>query len=354
MNVLVTGGAGFIGSNFIEYLLAGNDQIRVVNLDLLTYAGSLSNLDTVRDSHRYLFVHGDVCNAILLAELFRDHHFDTVVHFAAESHVDRSIVGPDAFIQTNIIGTYRLLEAVRQAWRRGEGSRRFLYVSTDEVYGTLEPTDPAFTELTPFSPRSPYSASKAAAHHLALAYCHTYGLPILATCCSNNYGPRQYPEKLVPLVILNALTGKSLPVYGDGRQVRDWIYVADHCRAIAAVLERGRVGETYNVGGLAEKANIDVVYAICDTLDSFKPRLDGRSHREQITHVTDRPGHDRRYAINPDKVLSEVGWSPLESFEQGMQKTIQWYLSNEAWVNTVMSEKYTEWVKVNYTSREAF
>ena len=327
--ILVTGGAGFIGSNFVLDWLAGSDE-PVVNLDKLTYAGNLKNLDSVANDPRHVFVQGDIGDRALLDRLLAEHRPRAVLNFAAESHVDRSIHGPEDFIQTNVLGTFRLLESVRAYWAglpAGEKDAfRFLHVSTDEVYGTLAPSAPAFAETHRYEPNSPYSASKAASDHLVRAWHHTYGLPVLTTNCSNNYGPYQFPEKLIPLVILNALDGKPLPVYGDGQQVRDWLYVVDHCRAIARVLDAGVVGETYNVGGLNEKTNLQVVDTICQLLDELRPKADGSSYKTQITHVTDRPGHDRRYAIDAGKIEAELGWQPSESFETGLRKTVQWYL----------------------------
>ncbi|MEN6406741.1 MAG: dTDP-glucose 4,6-dehydratase [Thermoguttaceae bacterium] len=349
-SILITGGAGFIGGNFVRRLLSQRPTVRVVTLDALTYAGSLNNLRDVREDPRHTFIHGDICDADLVRRIFAEHAIRTVVHFAAESHVDRSITGPAAFIQTNIVGTFTLLEAARESWTKQRDACRFLHVSTDEVYGALGPDDPAFTESTPYAPNSPYSASKASSDHLVRAYSHTYGLPTLTTNCSNNYGPYQYPEKLIPLMILNALTGKSLPVYGDGRQVRDWLYVEDHCDAILTVLERGRVGETYNIGGGNEKTNLEMVQLLCDGLDRLQPK-DGGSYRDQIAHVEDRPGHDRRYAIDAGKIHAELGWRPAHAFDLGLRKTMQWYLANQDWVNRVMSEKYSEWIALNYAKR---
>ncbi|MBN2579202.1 MAG: dTDP-glucose 4,6-dehydratase [Pirellulales bacterium] len=349
--MLVTGGAGFIGCNFIRCLFAHCPAVSVINLDALTYAGSLNNVKDLELQDRYRFLHGDIGDAALVKQTLAEHDVRTIVNFAAESHVDRSITGPAAFIQTNIIGTFTLLDAARQAWAGKEDSCRFLHVSTDEVYGTLGPEDPAFAETTPYAPNSPYAASKAASDHLVRAYHHTYGLPTLTTNCSNNYGPYQYPEKLIPLMILNALTGKPLPVYGDGLQVRDWLYVEDHCAAIEAVLTRGRPGETYNVGGRTEKKNIEIVHLICEELDRLHPKSGGGSYREQITFVKDRPGHDRRYAINADKIQAELSWTPRESFETGIRKTIRWFLDHQDWVNSLMSEKYAEWITLNYAQR---
>jgi len=346
MNLLVTGGCGFIGSNFVRQRLGekGAALNRLVNLDLLTYAGNPSNLADVAGDPRYVFVHGDIGDEALVARLLAEHAIDAVVNFAAESHVDRSIDSPEPFVQTNVVGTLRLLNAVRRHWA-GLGAPnkdgfRFLHVSTDEVYGALSPTDPAFTEETAFAPNSPYAASKAASDHFVRAAQHTYHLPTLTTNCSNNYGPYHFPEKLIPLIILNALEGKPLPVYGDGQQVRDWLYVEDHCTAIALVLRRGRVGETYNIGGLNERPNIEVVNRICALLDRKSPRADGKPYAAQITTVADRPGHDRRYAINCTKLQSELGWAPRESFETGLEKTVDWYLAHRPWCAEITSKKY--------------
>lgn len=348
---LITGGAGFIGSNFIRFILTQNIGIKIVNFDLLTYAGSLCNLDNLPGTDRYVFVKGDIADSKLVRRIFEAHNVNQVIHFAAESHVDRSISGPADFIQTNIVGTFTLLEAAREVWEGRFDSCRFLHVSTDEVFGALSATDPAFSESTPYAPNSPYSASKASADHLVRAYFQTYGLPVVTTNCSNNYGAYQYPEKLIPLMIINALTGKPLPVYGDGLQVRDWLYVEDHCSAIATVLSRGRLGETYNIGGEAEKKNIEIVMAICEKLDIIKPRADGQSYRTQISHVQDRLGHDRRYAMDIRKIQAELNWAPKESFDTGLDKTIVWYLHNLEWVNRVMSENYDEWIRINYLNR---
>ena len=352
--ILVTGGAGFIGANFVLAWRAAGDE-PVVNLDALTYAGNLASLAPLAGDARHVFVRGDIADRALVDCLLAEHRPRAVVHFAAESHVDRSIHGPAAFVQTNVIGTFTLLEAVRGYWGALEGDAkaafRFLHVSTDEVYGSLGPGDPPFSETTAYAPNSPYSASKAASDHLVRAYHHTYGLPTLTTNCSNNYGPLQFPEKLVPLMIANALEGKPLPVYGDGRQVRDWLYVADHCEAIGTVLARGRPGETYNIGGSSERANIDVVHALCDTLQRLKPREGG--YRGLIQHVTDRPGHDRRYAIDARKIARELGWKPRETFETGLERTIRWYLDNPMWIAVVKSGAYREWVDLNYGKRSA-
>jgi dTDP-glucose 4,6-dehydratase len=346
MNLLVTGGAGFIGSNFIRQRLTepSSPLRRLVNLDALTYAGNPANLADLAGDPRYVFAKGDIGDATLVARLLAEHQIDAVVNFAAESHVDRSIDSPEPFVQTNVVGTLRLLNGVRLHWTKLSGAKkdafRFLHVSTDEVYGTLGPKDPAFTEETPFAPNSPYAASKAASDHLVRAYQHTYALPTLTTNCSNNYGPYHFPEKLIPLMILNALEGKPLPVYGDGMQIRDWLYVEDHAAAIWLVLQRGRVGETYNVGGLNEKPNIEIVRTICALLDEKQPRTDGKSYTTQITYVTDRPGHDRRYAIDCSKLQRELGWQPRENFATGIAKTVDWYLANRAWAADITSKKY--------------
>jgi dTDP-glucose 4,6-dehydratase len=352
MTVLVTGGAGFIGGNFVLDWLAFPQAEPIVNLDKLTYAGNLETLARVAEDPRHVFVQGDIGDAHLLARLLAEHRPRAVLNFAAESHVDRSILGPEAFIQTNVLGSFRLLEAVRAYWgaldAAARAAFRFLHVSTDEVYGSLGAGDPAFTEQHRYEPNSPYSASKAASDHLVRAYHHTYGLPVLTTNCSNNYGPFHFPEKLIPLMIVNALAGKSLPVYGDGLQIRDWLYVKDHCSAIRRVLEAGRLGEVYNVGGWNEKANIDIVHTICDLLDEMRPRPDGKSYRQQITHVTDRPGHDRRYAIDARKLHEELGWRPAETFDSGIRKTVRWYLDNPGWAQRVQSGAYRDWVQKQY------
>ena len=346
MNILVTGGCGFIGSNFIRQRLkeSGSPLQKLVNLDLLTYAGNPANLADLENDPRYVFQHGDIGDEGLVANLLQEHRIDAVLNFAAESHVDRSIDSPEPFIQTNVTGTLRLLNAVRRYWGGLDAEKRagfrFLHVSTDEVYGTLAPTDPAFSETTPFAPNSPYAASKAASDHLVRAFHHTYGLPTLTTNCSNNYGPYHFPEKLIPLMILNALDGKPLPVYGDGQQIRDWLYVEDHAAAIWLVLRQGRLGETYNVGGLNERANLDVVKTLCSLLDQKSARTDGASYEAQITYVADRPGHDRRYAIDCSKIQSELGWAPAESFETGLAKTVDWYLTNRAWTDDITKNKY--------------
>jgi len=351
--ILVTGGAGFIGSNFVLQWLLQTDE-PVVNLDKLTYAGNLSNLDSLSGDPRHVFVQGDIGDTALVASLLREHKVRAIVHFAAESHVDRSIHGPAAFIETNVNGTFGLLEAARGYWsalpEQEKGAFRFLHVSTDEVYGTLGPHDPPFTETTPYAPNSPYSASKAASDHLVRAYHHTYGMPVLTTNCSNNYGPYHFPEKLIPLVITNARAGKPLPIYGDGQQVRDWLFVTDHCAAIRRVLADGKLGEVYNVGGWNEKANLDVVHTLCDILDELDPKPAG-SYRDQITYVQDRPGHDRRYAIDARKLERELGWKPAETFESGIRKTVQWYLDNQPWVKNVQSGDYQNWLDKNYAQR---
>jgi len=351
MTILVTGGAGFIGSNFVIDWLARHDE-PVVNLDKLTYAGNLQNLAGLEGDPRHRFVRGDIGDGALVARLLAEHQVRAVLNFAAESHVDRSIEGPGAFIQTNIVGTFNLLETVRAYWSgldpEARSAFRFLHVSTDEVYGSLSSEAPAFNEQNRYEPNSPYSASKAASDHLVRAYHHTYGLPALTTNCSNNYGPLHFPEKLIPLVIHNALAGKPLPIYGDGQQIRDWLYVLDHCSAIRRVLAEGRPGETYNVGGCNEKANIDVVRTLCAILDELRPRGDGQSYAAQMTFVKDRPGHDRRYAIDAGKLERELGWRPAETFETGIRKTVEWYLANGEWVRNVTSGAYLEWVDRQY------
>lgn len=350
--ILVTGGAGFIGSNFILDWLRACDE-PVVNLDKLTYAGNLENLASLAGDERHVFVRGDIGDSALVSELLTKYQPRAVINFAAESHVDRSILGPGDFIHTNVVGTFGLLEAVRAYWgalpEKEQASFRFLHVSTDEVYGSLERNEPAFTETHRYEPNSPYSASKAASDHLVRAYHHTYGLPVLTTNCSNNYGPYHFPEKLIPLCIHNALAGKPLPIYGDGQQIRDWLYVKDHCSAIRRVLEAGRLGEVYNVGGWNEKANLDVVNTLCHILDEEQPRVDGKSYAEQITFVTDRPGHDRRYAIDATKLERELGWKPMETFETGIRKTVRWYLDNQDWVANVTSGAYREWTAKQYS-----
>lgn len=356
--ILVTGCAGFIGSNFVHNWLSSHDE-PIVNLDKLTYAGNLNNLSSLANDKRHIFVHGDIGDQKLVSDLLTQYKPRAVLNFAAESHVDRSILGPGEFIQTNVIGTFNLLECVRAYWTAlpasggteelNQASFRFLHVSTDEVYGTLGPQDPPFAETNAYEPNSPYAASKASSDHLVRAWHHTYGLPVLTTNCSNNYGPYHFPEKLIPLVILNALNDKPLPIYGDGQQIRDWLYVQDHCRAIVRVLEAGRVGETYNIGGWNEMANIDVVKTICSRLDVLRPRTDGKKYAEQITFIKDRPGHDRRYAIDARKIENELGWTPQETFETGIQKTVEWYLDHPEWVEGVTSGEYRQWLGRQYS-----
>ena len=353
MTVLITGGAGFIGANFVLDWVANTSE-KIVNLDKLTYAGNLESLASLKTHPQHVFVQGDIGDANLVSQLLAEHQPRAVLNFAAESHVDRSIHGPGDFIETNIVGTFRLLESVRGYWQNlsaeDQAKFRFLHVSTDEVYGSLSPEAPAFTEQHSYEPNSPYSASKAASDHLVRAWHHTYGLPVLTTKCSNNYGPLHFPEKLIPLMIVNALAGKPLPVYGDGMQVRDWLYVKDHCSAIRCVLEGGRLGETYNVGGWNEKPNIDIVKTVCALLDELRPRADGQSYATQITYVKDRPGDDRRYAIDARKLEKELGWKPAETFETGIRKTVAWYLENAEWVAHVQSGAYREWVTKQYAA----
>ena len=354
--ILVTGGAGFIGSNFVlDWMASETDPI--VNLDKLTYAGNLNNLASLKDEPRHIFVQGDIGDRALVRRLLTEHRPRAVVNFAAESHVDRSIHAPGEFIQTNVVGTFNLLEEVRAYWANLDGDEkntfRFLHVSTDEVYGSLAPQDAPFTEVTPYAPNSPYSASKAASDHLVRAYHHTYGLPVLTTNCSNNYGPYQFPEKLSALMILNATQGRSLPIYGDGKNVRDWLYVGDHCAAIRVVLAKGKTGEVYNVGGWNEKANLDVVHTVCAILDEYLPSIEHVPHASLIKFVTDRPGHDQRYAIDARKIERELGWKPQESFETGIRKTVRWYLDNMAWVEDVASGHYQNWLTQNYANRTA-
>lgn len=352
-NILVTGGAGFIGANFVLSWLARPAADGVVNVDKLTYAGNLKTLAALEGDSRHVFSQTDICDRSGLDRLLAEHRPRAVVHFAAESHVDRSIHGPGEFIQTNIVGTFTLLEAVRAYWNglddTARAEFRFLHVSTDEVFGSLGPADPQFSEATAYAPNSPYSASKAASDHLVRAYFHTYGLPVVTTNCSNNYGPYHFPEKLIPLMITNALAGKPLPVYGDGQNVRDWLYVGDHCSAIREVLARGRLGETYNIGGWNEKSNLEVVHTLCDLLDALRPKSAG-SYRDQIEFVKDRPGHDRRYAIDARKLERELGWKPAETFETGMRKTVEWYLANEPWVQDVISGEYRNWIAKQYAA----
>ncbi len=353
--LFVTGGAGFIGSNFILEHLALHPDETIVNIDKLTYAGNPYNLAQLAHHPHYLFTQTDICHGNDIAHLFAQHRPRAIVHFAAESHVDRSIHSPGEFIRTNVNGTFTLLEAAHHYWSTLSASEkttfRFLHVSTDEVYGTLTPDDPPFTETTPYAPNSPYSASKAASDHLVRSYFHTYGLPTLTTHCSNNYGPLHFPEKLIPLVILNALAHQPLPVYGDGQQIRDWLYVTDHCAAIRAVLAQGRIGETYNIGGHNEKTNLDVVHTVCDILQMIKPKAQGH-YRDLITYVKDRPGHDRRYAINADKIANALGWTPVETFDTGIKKTVHWYLDNPEWVDTVRSGAYLKWIEQHYNTSE--
>ncbi|MDO9303334.1 MAG: dTDP-glucose 4,6-dehydratase [Anaerolineales bacterium] len=353
-NVLVTGGAGFIGSNFVRYLLEVDQQVQIVNLDALTYAGSLENLKDLPNAERHIFVQGDICNRDLARNLLRQHQIDTIVHFAAETHVDRSILGPEPFIQTNVVGAFNLLETARQVWLVEKSlpleQVRFHHVSTDEVYGTLNPDDPAFSETTPYAPNSPYAASKASSDHLARSYNHTYQLPVTISNCSNNYGPRQFPEKLIPLIILNALAGKPLPVYGDGQQIRDWLFVTDHCEAIHLILTQGKSGETYNIGGNNQPANLTIVETVCDLLDELQPQTD--PHRNLIKFVADRPGHDRRYAMNISKIERELGWKPRYSLTDGLLATVEWILANPDWVAAIQKQReYQTWLNKNYDKR---
>ncbi len=354
-NVLVTGGAGFIGSNFVRYLLAHEPEVQVYNLDALTYAGSLENLKDLPDPSRHTFLHGNICDQALVEKVFLDYAIDTVVHFAAESHVDRSIFEPDAFIQSNVFGTFTLLEAAKRAWldRSPPSSEvRFHHISTDEVYGSLNPSDPPFCEDTPYAPNSPYAASKAASDHLVRAYGHTYGLPYTLTNCSNNYGPYQFPEKLIPLMILNALEGKPLPLYGDGRQVRDWLYVEDHCEAILLVLRHSPLGESYNVGGGNQPTNLQIVESLCDILDELAPESPYKPHRQLIRFVADRPGHDRRYAMDIRKVSSQLGWKPKHSLTDGLLATVHWYLEHQDWVEAIRQRgDFKAWMQQNYAQR---
>ena len=351
--ILLTGGAGFIGGNFVLDWLSDPKAEGIVNLDKLTYAGNLTTLASLKSDSRHIFVHGDIGDRVLVKKLLVEHKPRAIINFAAESHVDRSIHGPSDFVQTNIVGTFNLLECAREYWNNldtaTKAAFRFHHVSTDEVYGSLSATDPAFTEKNPYEPNSPYSASKAASDHLVRSWFHTYGFPVVTTNCSNNYGPYHFPEKLIPLVILNALNDKPLPIYGDGQQVRDWLYVGDHCSAIRKVLADGKLGETYNIGGWNEKANLEVVKMICSILDDLKPRADKKSYIEQIIFVKDRPGHDRRYAIDASKVEKELGWRPAETFDTGILKTVQWYLDNTPWVEGVVSGSYRDWLQKQYS-----
>jgi dTDP-glucose 4,6-dehydratase len=352
--LLVTGGAGFIGANFIRYLQSKSPEITIVNLDLLTYAGSLENLKDLPAEDNHRFIQGDICDQDLVESLLRENHIDTIVHFAAESHVDRSLEGPSAFIQTNILGTFTLLEAARHVWLKEKSldinNVRFHHISTDEVYGTLAPEDPAFTETTPYAPNSPYAASKASSDHLVRSYAHSFGLPITISNCSNNYGPYQVPEKLIPLMILNALTGKPLPIYGDGMQIRDWLYVEDHCEAIWTIVQKGKLGESYNIGGGNQPPNIEIVKTICQILD--EKGLPNKPHEQLITYVKDRPGHDRRYAMNIEKIKRELGWEPKHDLTKGLKDTVEWYLGHTDWLNAIIKEKdYQHWLELNYQQR---
>ncbi len=353
-NLLITGGAGFIGSNFVRYIQKTEPLLKVTNLDLLTYAGSLENLKDLPNPENYSFIKGDIIDQMLVESLIRDRQIDTIIHFAAESHVDRSLQGPGAFIQTNIVGTFSLLEAARKVWlNENEGDKkqaRFHHISTDEVYGTLSPDDPAFEETTPYAPNSPYAASKASSDHLVRSYAHSFGLPVTISNCSNNYGPFQFPEKLIPLMILNAFTGQPLPIYGDGKQIRDWLYVEDHCRAIWTIIQNGKEGESYNIGGENQPTNLEIVYTICEVLDELDEA--NKPHDQLIKYVTDRPGHDRRYAMNTTKIEQELEWEPQYNLRDGLRQTIEWYLGNLDWLNAIIEEKdYRNWVKLNYKSR---
>ncbi len=353
MTILVSGGCGFIGSNFIiDWLSSENEKI--INLDKLTYAGNINNLSSIQDHKDYVFIHGDIGDKNLVSRLLNEHAPEAVINFAAESHVDRSIHSPEPFIETNIVGTFQFLESIRSYWENLKGIKkenfRFLHISTDEVYGSLSAEAPPFKETNPYEPNSVYSASKAASDHLVRAYCHTYGLPTLTSNCSNNYGPYQFPEKLIPLVIYNALSGKQLPIYGDGKNIRDWLFVSDHCSAITLILKSGKIGETYNIGGLNEKTNLEVVQTLCDILDDLKPRGDGLSYKTQITFIRDRAGHDRRYAIDATKIERELGWRPVQSFEAGIYKTVKWYIENTEWIQNVTNGSYQDWVKKRYSA----
>lgn len=352
-NVLVTGGAGFIGSNFVRFLLAREPEVRIIALDLLTYAGHIESLSDLPSPERHHFIQGDICDRDLVNKILQDNEIDTIVHFAAESHVDRSILGPMPFIQTNIVGTFTLLDAARKAWLEKKGSFRFHHVSTDEVFGALNLKDEPFNEDTPYRPHSPYSAAKASSDHLVRAYHDTYKLPITISNCSNNYGPYQFPEKLIPLMILNGITGKALPVYGQGAQIRDWLHVEDHCEAIWRILTDGRIGETYCVGGDNQPTNLEIVYLICDILDQKTPRADGASHRDQVQFVTDRLGHDFRYDINIGKIEQELGWKPSRALREGLEETIDWYLANPGWIDAVTNQSaFSAWINANYDQRK--
>jgi len=355
MTILVTGGAGFIGSNFVHDYLSSSDNKTIVNLDKLTYAGNPENLAKYKNNPKYIFVHGDMGDRVLVKDLLIRHQPSAIVNFAAESHVDRSIRGPDDFIQTNVVSTFHLLEEARDYWLNLSAQEkkifRFLHISTDEVYGSLEADDPAFSESSPYAPNSPYSASKAASDHLVRAYHHTYGLPTVTTNCSNNYGPYQFPEKLIPLIIVNALSGEAIPIYGDGKNIRDWLYVGDHCSAIRAVLEKGELGEVYNIGGNFEKTNLEIVHTVCTILDELCPESAHCPHDSLITFVNDRPGHDRRYAIDARKIEREIGWTPAETFDSGIRKTVAWYLENISWTEHVTSGAYQRWIDENYAQR---
>lgn len=351
-NILVTGGAGFIGSNFIRTMLQEEPELQIINLDALTYAGSLENLNDLPDPFRHIFVKGDICDNSLVTGLLQRYEIDTIVHFAAESHVDRSILGPLTFVQTNLVGTFTLLEAARQVWSGtgGFSGKRFHHISTDEVFGTLKPNSPAFSEVTSYNPRSPYSATKAGSDHLVRAYFHTYNLPITITNCSNNYGPYQFPEKLIPLMVLNAFQGKPLPVYGDGKQIRDWLYVEDHCKAIQLILTNGKSGETYNIGGGNQPSNMDMIQQICILMDEL--HLEGFPHEQLITQVPDRPGHDRRYAMDISKIQSELGWVPKYNLMTGLRSTVEWYLNHREWVDAIVKQGgYNDWINKNYSQR---
>jgi dTDP-glucose 4,6-dehydratase len=355
-NLLVTGGAGFIGSNFIRFTQEKAPEVNIINLDLLTYAGSQENLRDLPQPGNHTLIAGDICDQSLVEQLLHEHNIDTIVHFAAESHVDRSLKGPGAFVQTNILGTFSLLEAARKVWLQekkwGENLVRFHHISTDEVYGSLDPGDPAFKETTPYAPNSPYAASKASSDHLVRAYAHSFGLPITISNCSNNYGPYQFPEKLIPLMILNALSGKTLPIYGDGMQIRDWLYVVDHCAAIWAILNKGKIGESYNIGGGNQPPNIEIVTTICEILDVEDPADKYCPHSQLIEYVTDRPGHDRRYAMNIEKINHDLGWAPSVDLQEGLQNTVRWYLDHVDWLNAIIKEKaYQNWVEINYQAR---